>query len=92
MEQLLLEAYLAAGLMTISAITIICGSYLIFKKDTLKGGTINLLAGTLIPVPVCTYFAVFSQRTLSWLGSLGIFLLAPAVISGTISILIHKKK
>ena len=86
-EQLLFEACLGMGLMIASAVTITYGSYIILKKETKKGGIINLLAGTLIPIPVCTYFALFSQRTLSWIGAMSVLLLTPAVLSGTISIL-----
>lgn len=90
-EQSLLEGYLATGLTTTSAIILTYGSYLMSKRKTRKGGIINLLAGTLIPVPVIAYFALYSQRILSWLGPLSIPLLAPPIISGTIAVLAYKE-
>jgi hypothetical protein len=91
MNQLLLPVYSAAILMTASAIALIYGSYLIWRNNKLKGGIINVLAGTLVPVPTYVYFTFFSQPTLlSWLSPVGWFTLAPAIISGAISIFSSK--
>lgn len=57
MKRLLIPVYSAAILMIASAIVLIYGSYLIWRTNKLKGGIINLLAGTLVPVPTYVYFS-----------------------------------
>jgi len=91
MKRLLIPVYSAAILMIASAIVLIYGSYLIWRTNKLKGGIINLLAGTLVPVPTYVYFSFFSQPALlSWLGTVGWFILTPAIISGALSVFSSK--
>ncbi len=90
-RKLVLQVYVAAILTTISGVLLIYGSYLIWKTSRWKGGLINILAGTLVPVPTYLYFTFFSQPILlGWLNPLGCFLLAPAILSGAISISLSK--
>jgi len=87
MERLLFQVYSATILIISSTTLLIYGSYLIWKTNRRKGGIINLFAATVIPIPTYIYFTFFSQPTLlSWLNPFGYFLLAPAIISGTISV------
>jgi len=91
-EQLFPQVCLATILTTASAIMLIYGSYLIWKNNRWSGGLINLFAGTFAPIPTYLYFTFFSQPVLlEWLGPIGCFLLAPAIISGAISILLSKE-
>lgn len=90
-ERLLFPVYFATILTVTSAIILIYGSYLIWKSKIRKGGIINLLVGTLVPIPTYIYFTFLSQPSLlGWLFPIGCFLLAPAIISGAISILLSK--
>jgi len=87
MERLLFPVYFATVLIISSTISLIYGSYLIWRTSRRKGGIINLFAATVIPVPTYIYFAFLSQPTLlGWLNHVGWFLLAPAIISGAMSI------
>jgi chromate transport protein ChrA len=89
MEKLGFQVYLAAILLVLSAAALACGSFLLWKGKWRAGGMINLGAGTLISVPTYIYFALLSEPTfLGWLGLLGVFLLTPAIFSGTIGILL----
>lgn len=90
MERLTLQVYAATFFMSASIIALAYGSYLVWKSNRLKGGVINLLAGTLAPIPTYVNFTFLSEPSLlGWLGPLGGFLLVPAVISGTISIAMY---
>lgn len=93
MRSLFFQVYFSAILTTASAIMLICGSYLMLKTKGRRGGAINLLAGTLIPIPGYIYFTFFSQpRLLSWLGPIGWALLTPAIISGTTNIFLSRTR
>jgi len=85
------QVHLAAILLILSASALALGSFLLWKRKSRAGGMINLGAGTLMPIPTYIYFALLSEPTfLSWLGLLGVFLLAPAISSGTIGILLSR--
>jgi hypothetical protein len=85
--QLILPAFLASALTITSAILLIYGSCLISKTRPLRGGIINLLAGTLVPIPTYVYFTFFSQPSmLGWLSPTGFFLVVPGILSGVIGI------
>jgi hypothetical protein len=87
MNKLTLPIYLGATIIIASAILLVYGGILMWTNNTLKGGIVNLLAGTLAPIPTYVYFAFFSQLDLlGWLGPSGFLLLAPAMISGIMSI------
>jgi hypothetical protein len=87
MNELALSIYLGATIIIASAILLVYGGILIWTNNTLKGGIVNLLAGALAPIPTYVYFAFFSQPDLlGWLGPSGFPLLAPAVLSGIVSI------
>lgn len=91
MEKLGFEVYLGAALLILSASALALGSLLLWKREWRVGGVINLGSGTLMPVPIYIYFALFSEPAfLGWLGLLGVFLLAPAIFSGTIGILLSR--
>lgn len=93
LERLHFQVYFTTILTFASAIILVYGSYLIWKSNRLKGGIINLLAGTLVPIPTYVYFTFLSQPSflfwlVSWFGPVACFPLAPAIISGTVSILL----
>jgi len=91
-ENLLYPVYTAAILTTASALILVYGSFLIWRGNTRKGGIINLIAGTILSL-IYTYYTILSQPPLlSWLGSIGFFLLIPAIMSGAVSILIETGK
>ncbi|UCG36559.1 MAG: hypothetical protein JSV64_08165 [Candidatus Bathyarchaeota archaeon] len=93
MGQLFFQVYLSTALAISSAVALIYGSIIILKSRMRKGGLINLLSGTLVPVPTYFYFGVISEpRLLGWLGIQGYFLLIPAIMSGAISILLARYK
>jgi hypothetical protein len=89
-ENLGYSTYVATVLTATLAFLLVYGSYLLWKGDTRKGGTINLIVGAML-IPIYIYFTFFSQPSLlKWLGPLGVFLCAPAILSGAIGILITK--
>lgn len=83
---LALPIYVAGTLLIASSIALVYGSILIWKDSVFKGGLINLVAGTLVPIPTYVYFAFFSHPTIHWLWlyplDLGFLPLVPAIISG----------
>lgn len=94
-ERLLFHVYLVTILTAASATVLVYGSYLIWKTRRLKGGIVNLLAGTIVPIPTYLYFSFLSQPPLlfwlfDWLGLVGCFLLIPAITSGIASIYLSK--
>jgi len=91
MDKLTLPLHVGATAITLSAIVLIYGSLLIWKNNFMKGGLINLVAGTLLPIPTYIYFAFFSKPTLlGWFSPLGLILFIPAMISGIIGIYASK--
>ena len=95
MPRLAFQVYFASILTVGSAVALVFGSYLVVGKRGRRGGTINLLAGTLVPVPTYIYFTFLSQPSLlGWIEiggvQIGWALLAPAIISGTVAILASK--
>lgn len=88
----LTEATIAAILTFISAAMLLYGSYLIYKGQGNKGGTLNILAGT-ITIIIYAYYAVHWEfPLLTQMGPTGYLLLIPAPISGILGILIFKAK
>jgi len=82
--------YFAGGLTLLSAVMLVLGSFLVWKGSAYKGGIMNLVAGAILAV-MYFYFAFLSQPPLlSWLGFVGIFSLAPAVISGVTGIALKR--
>jgi hypothetical protein len=87
MNELAPSIYLGTTIIVGSAMLLVYGGILMWTNNTLKGGIVNLLAGALVPVPTYVYFTFFSQLDLlSWLGPSGFLLLAPAILSGVISV------
>ena len=81
--ELRLPVQLGVTIFAASAVMLTYGSTLIWKGDNLKGGLVNLMAGSLGPIPTYMYFAFFSQPALlRWAGPFGLTLLAPAMLSG----------
>jgi hypothetical protein len=67
------------------------GSFEILKGNTKKGAKINM-AGGLILACVYIYYSEFSQPNfLGWLNPVGITLLIPPILSGTIGLLYDVK-
>jgi hypothetical protein len=63
------------------------GSFEILKGETKKGAKINMAGGTFF-ILVYIYYSEFSQPSfLGWLNPLGITLLIPPLLSGTIGLL-----
>lgn len=94
-SRLAFQVYFASILTVGSAAALVIGSYLVVGNRGRRGGTINLLAGTLVPVPTYIYFTFLSQPSLlGWIEiggvQIGWALLAPAIISGTVAILASK--
>lgn len=89
--KLAIQIFALSTLMIASALISIYGS-LTMLKNGWKGGIINILAGTIIPIPTHTYFAFFSEPKLltSWLIPIGIFILLLPIISGGMSLLLLK--
>lgn len=95
MPELSLQIYSASILTAVSAIALVYGSLLIWQGKGSKGAKINLVAGTLVPVPMYIYFTYFTEtlhriNLLSWLSigniPFGFILLAPAIASGIITL------
>ena len=83
--------FVLSSLTIISALVIIFGSLTIIKGGW-KGGVINILVGTIIPIPTYIYFAFFSQLKLytDWLVPVGPFILILPIISGGMSLILLK--
>jgi uncharacterized membrane protein len=89
MEQLVLQGYAGAGLLVVAAMAAIIGSSLLQKGRRRTGGIVNLLAGSLVPIPVCYFFSFVSEPTLlEWLGPLAWILQAPTIMSGVAGVLL----
>ena len=89
MERLVLQGYTGAGSLAVAAIAATIGSFLMYRKKRRKGGIANLLAGTLVPIPVCYFFSFISKPALlQWLGPLAWILLAPTIMSGAAGVLL----
>lgn len=88
LERLHFQVFFATILTIASSTALVYGSSLIWKGNSLKGGIINLFAGTLVPLPTYVYFTFFCEPSfLLWLGPLGWFLFVPAIISGATGII-----
>jgi len=90
--QLRLSVFTGGAMIIMSAIALIYGSVLVWRTSALKGGLLNLLAGTLAPIPTYIYFAFFSHPAIHWLWfePLGSLPLVPAIVSGLTSIYISR--
>lgn len=89
--QMILPTFLASAFTITSATILIYGSCLIWKTRSLRGGIINVLAGTLAPIPTYVYFTFLSEPSiLGWLSPTGFFLLVPGILSGVIGISLAK--
>jgi uncharacterized membrane protein YozB (DUF420 family) len=81
-------ASIAIGI-TFTSLT--CGSFEILKGNTKKGARINM-AGGIFFILVYIYYSEFSQPSfLGWLNPIGITLLIPPLLSGTIGLLYDLK-
>jgi len=91
-ESLHAHAY-AIGLTTaILTMMLTYGSYLQLKRHGYLGAEINIIAGALF-LAIFVYFRWLSQPPfLAWLGLMGYFLPAPALLSGIIDILLREKQ
>ena len=89
MEPLVRQGYTGAGLLAVAAITAAIGSYSMYKERRRIGGITSLLAGSVVPIPVCYFFSFVSKPALlEWLGPLVWILLAPTIMSGAFSVLL----
>jgi len=86
-----LAIYLGVAGFLASAILLVCGGVLMWADKTMTVTVVTLMVGTLGAVLTYGYFAFFSQLALlSWLGPSGILLIAPALISGVMSIYVSR--
>lgn len=91
-EHLAYQAYAAIVLTAILVFALVYGSYLLWKEKAKKGGITNFVAATIL-IAIYIYFAFISRPSLlRWLGFIGGFLCTPAILSGTIGILMKKQK
>jgi drug/metabolite transporter (DMT)-like permease len=85
------QIWIASVATTITAMVTACGSYLILKSYTKKGGKINIAGGSVLIVAYL-YFSMVSQpKLLEWLNPLGIALVIPPILSGVISLMTNPK-
>lgn len=88
----LTEATIVAIATLVSAAMLLCGSYLIYRGQGIRGGTLNIVAGV-ITIIIYAYFTVNREfPLLMQLGPVGYLLLIPAPISGILGILISRLK
>jgi len=93
MGELAVQVYSLSALTSGSTVVLIYGSYAILKEKNWKGGILNILAGTVVPIPTYLYFAFFSQpKLLSWLIPVGFSILVPPLLSGVLSVLLPRIK
>ena len=90
MGELTIQVYSLSTLTIGSAVMLIYGSFAITKLKSWKGGIINLLAGTVVPIPTYVYFTFYSQPKLlvSWLIPVGFCVLIPSLVSAAICVLL----
>lgn len=89
-RDLLYSVYVSAFLTVAFTFVLVYGSYLIWRDNARKGGLLNVITGGSL-IPIFIYFAFFSKPTLiQWLGLNGAFLCTPAILSGTIGIVISR--
>lgn len=91
LNEMSLAIYLGVAGFLASAILLVCGGVLMWADKTMTVTVVTLMVGTLGAVLTYGYFAFFSQLALlSWLGPSGILLIAPALISGVMSIYVSR--
>jgi hypothetical protein len=93
LNSLLPQAYLGTSLIAMSVVFLILGGFFVVQSKTSVKGTIALISGVIIPIPIYLYFAEFSEPPfLRWLGSFGFLLFLPGLVSGVLSIIILYRK
>ncbi len=86
------EAAIAAVATFLSATMLLFGSYLIYRGQGIRGGTLNIVAGVITTI-IYAYFTVnWEFPLLMQVGLTGFLLLIPAPTSGLLGILISETK
>jgi hypothetical protein len=78
--------YIAAFLTTLTVLMLTYGSYLLWNNKSSKGAIMNLTAGLISSFLYLYYNFGLRPQLLSWLGSAGVFLPLPSVLSGIIAL------
>lgn len=86
----LARAYIMGGIATASTLTLVFGSYLIWRDRAEKGGILNL-AGGIATLVLCYYFTS-PFPLLSQLGLMAYLLPAPALASGLLALFMVKSR
>ncbi|MDH5437549.1 MAG: hypothetical protein OEX76_01455 [Candidatus Bathyarchaeota archaeon] len=81
-------AYVMGGIATVSTLTLVFGSYLIFVDSARRGGVLNL-AGGIITLILCYYFTS-TFPLLRQLEPIAYLLPAPALASGLLALFMLK--
>ncbi|UCD96177.1 MAG: hypothetical protein JSV35_06695 [Candidatus Bathyarchaeota archaeon] len=93
LDSLRFQTYLGASLIAVSSALLILGGFFAIRSKASLSGMIVLVSGTMIPMPIYLYFAEFSEPPiLGWLGTFGILLFLPGLLSGVLNILILLRK
>ncbi|MFQ5999705.1 MAG: hypothetical protein ACE5J6_02900 [Candidatus Bathyarchaeia archaeon] len=83
------KAYIIGGVTIASSLTLLCGSYLVWKGRVRRGGVLNLAGGILTLVLFCYFTWVFPL--LNQFEPIGYLLPTPALTSGFLALFIHGK-
>jgi len=83
------KAYIMGGVTIASSLTLLCGSYLIWKGKGRRGGVLNLAGGFLTLVLFCYFTWVFPL--LNQFEPMGYLLSTPALTSGFLALFIQGK-
>jgi len=89
-KSFLARAYIAGGIAAASSLTLVFGSYLIWKDRAGRGGVLNL-AGGIVTLVLCYYFTS-TFPLLRQLEPVVYLLPAPALASGLLALLMLKSR
>ncbi|UCE15289.1 MAG: hypothetical protein JSV12_05235 [Candidatus Bathyarchaeota archaeon] len=84
----LVRAYIMEGIATALTLTLVFGSYLIWRNQTGRGGFLNF-AGGVVTIVLCYYFTS-TFPLLRQLEPVVYFLPAPALVSGLLALFMSK--
>jgi len=86
-QSMTFQSAIASTTIGVAFASLTYGSFEILKGNTKKGARINMAGGT-FSILIYIYYSEFSQPSfLGWLNPIGITLLIPPLLSGTIGLL-----
>ena len=83
-----MEVYIISVLTTILSVTVLYGSYQLWKSNLIVGGLINLMTGIVTLITYC--YLIWVIPILTELGVVGFLLCVPSLVSGILGVISNR--